>query len=148
MRCFIWLLDQTFIIILIKMEVLNTFEIFRTDVHDDLKLLIKSFYVFKTKNCNENSKNYCNNALFVTIDDKVFGFGQNDNGVCGQGCNDKIKNPLIITELCDKNVIDFFNGETFAMALTSDNSLFVWGVISDEDNSFSVPIMFSLDYEI
>ena len=45
MRCFIWLLDQTFIIILIKMEVLNTFEIFRTDVHDDLKLLIKSFYV-------------------------------------------------------------------------------------------------------
>ena len=112
---------------MIKMEILNSFELFQTDVTNDLKVFIKSFYVFKTKK-NENYENYYNvNTLFVTIDDKVFGFGYNENGVCGQGCNGNIIKPLSIPELCDKNVIEFFNGEDFVLCLTSNNHMYSWG---------------------
>ena len=95
---------------------LNSFERFKDRVNEDLKSIIKSFYVFGDFN-----------TLFVTIDDKVFGLGSNDDGVCGQGYGGRIHEPIIITELCDKSVIEFFNGYNFVLCLTSDNKLFSWG---------------------
>ena len=71
------------------------------------------------------SKGY--NVLFVTINDKVFGFGSNDCGVCGFGHQMVVNEPKIIEELCDKSVLQFYNGCSFAFALTSDNGLYGWG---------------------
>ena len=99
-------------------ELINSLEIF-DDISNDLKKVIKLFYV-----C-ENEKGY--NVLFVTLNDKVFGFGSNDWGVCGIGHQIVVKEPQIIEELCDKSVIQFYNGFSFALALTSDNKLFGWG---------------------
>ena len=74
---------------------LNNFNIF-DKVPNDLKLIIKSFYVL------ENYFPRLQTALFVTIDDKVFGFGYNDNGICGQGYHRSIDEPLVITVLSNK----------------------------------------------
>ena len=100
------------------MDLLNCFTIFQ-NVHDDLKSVIKSYYVF-----NAFSET---NALFVTIDNKVFGLGENENGFCGQGHDQPIKTPHLIPELCDKNVKEFFNGYDFVLCLTKDNHMFSWG---------------------
>ena len=57
--------------------------------------------------------------MFVTIDDKVFGFGENENAVCGQGYDSLIEDPVVIPKLCDKGVKEFFNGFDFVLCLTS-----------------------------
>ena len=103
----------------------NSFEIFK-NVDDDLKSIIKLFYVFKTGYDISDS-----NALFVTINDKVFGMGNNKHGVCGLGHNKPIQKPQLIPELCDKCVKEFFNGVDFVLCLTSDNNLFGWGKNDD-----------------
>ena len=51
----------------------------------------------------------------------------NDWGVCGYWTSNSCERTAIIEELCDKSVIQFFNGFSFALALTSDNKLFGWG---------------------
>ena len=99
-------------------ELIYNFEIFDV-ISNDIKKVIKRFYVF------DNEKG--NNVLFVTLNDKVFGFGSNYCGVCGFGHQMVVKEPKIIEELCDKSVIQFYNGFTFALALTSDNKLYGWG---------------------
>ena len=99
-------------------ELINNFEIFDV-ISNDIKKVIKRFYVF------DDRKGY--NVLFVTLNDKVFGFGSNDFGVCGFGHQMVVKGPKIIEELCDKSVIQFYNGISFAFALTSDNKLYGWG---------------------
>ena len=99
-------------------ELINNFEIFDV-ISNDIKKVIKRFYVF------DDEKGY--NVLFVTLNDKVFGFGSNDCGVCGFGHQMVVKGPKIIEELCDKSVIQFYNGSTFALALTRDNKLYGWG---------------------
>ena len=87
-----------------------------------LKLFIKSFYIFKTY------YKYCENVLFITLDDKVFGYGENKYGVCGHGNYKRIDEPLIITELSDKKVKEFLNGYDFVLCLTNENQLFSWGM--------------------
>ena len=99
-------------------ELINYFEIFDV-ISNDIKKVIKRFYVF------HDEKGY--NVLFVTINDKVFGFGSNKWGVCGFGHQMVVKGPKIIEELCDKSVIEFYNGICSVFALTSDNKLYGWG---------------------
>src|SRR5690349_9185009 len=99
-------------------EFVERFEIFE-DVPTKLKKVIKLFYVFSDYN------GY--NALFVTLDDIVFGLGHNDRGVCGLGHEMVVNEPNVIQELCHKSVKQFFNGYNFALALTSDNVLYGWG---------------------
>ena len=99
-------------------ELINNFEIFDV-ISNDIKKVIKRFYVFDDKKGN--------NVLFVTLNDKVFGFGSNDCGVCGFGHQMVVNEPKIIEELCDKSVIQFYNGYCLAFALTSDNKLYGWG---------------------
>ena len=99
-------------------ELINNFEIFDV-ISNNIKKVIKRFYVFHDR------KGY--NVLFVTINDKVFGFGSNGYGVCGFGHQMVVNETKIIEELCDKSVIQFYNGMRSAFALTSDNKLYGWG---------------------
>ena len=99
-------------------ELINNLEIF-DEIPIKLKKVIKSFYVFDDRKGN--------NVLFVTLNDKVFGFGSNRCGVCGFGHQMVVNEPKIIEELCDKSVIQFYNGWHFSYALTSDNKLYGWG---------------------
>jgi alpha-tubulin suppressor-like RCC1 family protein len=46
-------------------------------------------------------------VLFVTKNDKCYGFGQNDWGVLGLGHNRQVREPKIIDELCYKQMIRF-----------------------------------------
>ena len=99
-------------------ELINNFEIFDV-ISNDIKKVIKRFYVFDDRKGN--------NVLFVTLNDKVFGFGSNYFGVCGFGHQMVVKEPKIIDELCDKSVIQFHSGYEFVLALTSDNKLYGCG---------------------
>ena len=99
-------------------DYLSEFEIC-DEIPTKLKKVIKILYVF------ECFKGY--SVLIITIDDKVFGFGNNDCGVCGLGHEIVVKEQQIIEELCDKSVIQFYNGMRFVLALTSDNKLYGWG---------------------
>ena len=56
--------------------IINNFEIFDV-ISTDIKKVIKGFYVF------DDTKGF--NVLFVSFNDKVFGFGSNSYGVCGFG---------------------------------------------------------------
>ena len=57
--------------------------------------------------------------------------------------------PQLISELCHKNVIKFFNGHLFAMALTNDNQLYAWRRIREDFHSFTKPTkMFEFECEI
>ena len=56
-----------------------------------MKIEIKIFHVFDDKNGF--------NVLFITSDDKVFGFGSNCFGCCGLGHNSVVNEPQIIPEL-------------------------------------------------
>ena len=99
-------------------EIIDNFEVCEV-IHKKFKKIINKIYVFDDKKGL--------NVLFVTLYDKVFGFGSNDFGVCGFGHQMVVNEPNIIEELCDKSVILFQNGYGFAFALTSDNKLYGWG---------------------
>ena len=99
-------------------DILNKFHVF-SKVSPELKEKIKFFYIFNDKN------GY--NVLFITSDDKVYGFGANNFSGCGLGHNTVVDEPQVIQELCDKNINQFFIGETFVLALSSDQQLYGWG---------------------
>ena len=65
--------------------------------------------------------------MFITSDDKVFGFGSNCFGCCGLGHNSVVNEPQIIPELCHKNIKQFFIGMFFILAISDDNKVFGWG---------------------
>ena len=100
------------------MDSIDNFEIFDV-ISKELKKVIKLFYIF------DGDKGH--NVLFVTINDKVFGFGSNHYGVCGLGHQMQVNEPKLIEELCDKSVIKFYNGYNFVLALTNNNHVYIWG---------------------
>ena len=99
-------------------EILCKFEMC-SKIDTSLKRTIKRFHVF------DEQKEV--NILFVTTNDKVYGFGTNLRGVCGVGHDIPVTEPQLIIELCDMNIKYFYNGINFVLALTSDNKLFGWG---------------------
>ena len=94
---------------------MNEFKIF-TKISDDLKKNIKYFHVF----------NRGDSVLFVTIDDKVFGFGWNSNGMLGFGHQIEVKSECEIIELRNQGITRFHIGWGFVIAIKS-NKLFSWG---------------------
>ena len=99
-------------------ELLNRFRIFYK-ISEEIKREIKIFHVFydiKGKN-----------VLFITSDDKVFGFGSNVFGCCGLGHNSVVNEPQIIPELCHKNIQQFFIGNTFMLGFTIEKQVCGWG---------------------
>ena len=121
-------------------NILKTFTI--TNKIGVLRSFIEYFYIF--------FDGLGHNILFITNDDSVYGFGYNYHGGCGLGHNNSVSEPQIIKELCYENVIKFFHGFRFAMALTNDNELYVWGVINEDEDSYSKPtkIFDSKEYKI
>ena len=101
-----------------KTSVVDEFSLF-SSISENMRIKIKIFHVFDDK------KGY--NALFITSDDKVFGFGSNYFGCCGLGHNSVVNEPQIIPELCHKNIKQFCIGFSFILALNNDNNVFGWG---------------------
>ena len=115
---------------------LDQFEIC-SKIEPKLKKVVKAFHVFDDFNGL--------NILFITSDDKVYGFGQNTWGCCGLGHSNFVNEPQVIPELCHKN-IKFFIGYDFVLALNSVGQVFSWGnnyfgqlatgSLGDENESF------------
>jgi alpha-tubulin suppressor-like RCC1 family protein len=74
---------------------------------------IKVLYIFKN-----------NNALIVTNDDKVFTFGNNNNGVLVFGYNTKVNELTINEELSHKQIIDFKNSSKRVIARTIHGTVY------------------------
>ena len=95
-------------------ELLNQFK-FCDFIHPQLRKMINCFYIFPDASGN--------NMIFVTKDDKVFGLGQNESGLCGLGHELVVNDPQMIQELSYKNIQQFYNGFDFALAQTKDNKV-------------------------
>ena len=68
------------------------------------------------------------NVLFVTLDDRVYGLGDNSYGCLGLGHSETVHSPQIIPELCHKNVQYFRNGYDFVLAvMAGNNGIYGWG---------------------
>ena len=68
--------------------------------------------------------------LFVTNDDKVYGFGNNRFGRLGFGHETDVnapQEPKELVSMSGKRVKDFFVGIDFVLALTDDTTLYSWG---------------------
>jgi alpha-tubulin suppressor-like RCC1 family protein len=87
-------------------------------ISDHFLINIKIIYVFGDK---------VTEVLVMAKDDKCYAFGENTNGVLGLGHNRQVKEPKIINELCDKQIIKFTNGLRHVLSLTSDGKIFGWG---------------------
>ena len=88
------------------------------------------------------------NILYITDNDIFYGLGSNQFGCCGLGHNNYVKTPQKINQLCGKSVVQIYNGSSFCLALTSENSIYGWGDnslgqlgigYSIEDNVFMKP---------
>ncbi|CAG2100146.1 unnamed protein product [Medioppia subpectinata] len=64
------------------------------------------------------------NVLFVTSDQRVFGFGNNFRGCLGFGHNNPILSPQIIPQLCHQNIQYFVNGSDFVLAVNDMNIIY------------------------
>jgi alpha-tubulin suppressor-like RCC1 family protein len=76
---------------------------------------IKFFYVFSETG---------NNVIMVTKNDKVFAFGDKNNGCLRLGHNNAVKEPEIVNELCDQQFIDISYGLFQVLALTKSAKCF------------------------
>ena len=128
-------------------EMMNSFSIFAI-ISEEIKTEIKIFHVFDDIEGQ--------NVLFITSDDKVFGFGSNRFGCCGLGHNSVVNEPQIIPELCHKNIQQFFIGSTFILGLNSDKQVYGWGGNSwgqlcrrffREDNEYLRPEIICFPFE-
>jgi RCC1 and BTB domain-containing protein len=66
-------------------------------------------------------------VMIVTKDDDVFSFGNNKNGLLGLELDIIYENPTIVSELCDKQLIDIKTGNKHAIALSKSGSCYSWG---------------------
>ena len=87
------------------------------DICEQVKEEIKFYHIFGDKS-----------VLFVTNDDRVFGFGKNNYGQLGLGHKRDVTSPMEIPQLKDKGIVRFYTGLTFVLALSSLNKLYSWGL--------------------
>ena len=66
-------------------------------------------------------------VIFDTIDEKVYGFGDNVYGIFGLEPIAKSSEPTVIEELCGTDIKKVVFGERFMVALTHSNELFTGG---------------------
>ncbi|XP_054165961.1 RCC1 and BTB domain-containing protein 2-like [Oppia nitens] len=67
-------------------------------------------------------------VIYVTTDDKVYGYGPNRFGCLGIGVNDEdIKIPQLNAVLTDKEVTNLFTGFGHVLALTASGQCYSWG---------------------
>ena len=82
--------------------------------------LFKKFYSLKYNNNNAN-------AIIITNDDQIYGLGYNCEGVLGFGHENEVKELTIVSELCNKGIVDFKNSISHTIAQTCDGKLYSWG---------------------
>ncbi|CAG2165446.1 unnamed protein product [Oppiella nova] len=80
---------------------------------------IQLFHIF------DDPKGY--NILVVTDKHLVYGLGSNSRGSLGLGHNLTVNSPTIIPELCHKNILQFFTGHDFALAIARNRHVYGWG---------------------
>uniref|UniRef100_T1IG44 BTB domain-containing protein n=1 Tax=Rhodnius prolixus TaxID=13249 RepID=T1IG44_RHOPR len=66
-------------------------------------------------------------AIFITIDDEVYGVGENVVGFLGIGDIENTVTPIKLDLLCGKHVIGFASGSTHTVAYTKEGELYSWG---------------------
>jgi alpha-tubulin suppressor-like RCC1 family protein len=66
-------------------------------------------------------------VIIVTKDDKIFAFGSNKYGCLGLGHNNAVKEPEIVSELCDRQIIGISYGSYHVLALTKSGDCCMWG---------------------
>ena len=88
-------------------------------IDEELKQNIRLYHVF---GCHGSK------VIFATHEDKVFGLGCNRDGTLGIGTIDeKILKPSLISQLCDKELVDIASGFEHCIALTGDGKCYGWG---------------------
>jgi hypothetical protein len=92
----------------------------------EIKQNIKLLYIFKDSTLESNSRENLN-VFFVTKNDKTYGFGGNEFGQLGFGHNNPVTDLTQIDELCDKNIVEFANGEYHCIARTARGKVYDWG---------------------
>ena len=93
---------------------LNHFSIFR-DFPQEFKRNIKLYHIF-------DDTGYC-----VTIDDKVYGFGKSIHYYLGYNESNDNKSYVLIQELCDKSIEQFFGFRGVFFARNESNEIYCWG---------------------
>ena len=96
-------------------SIVNNFSIFH-DFPKQFKQNIKLFHVF------EDYIAYC-----VTNDDKVYGFGQHINYFLNYNESNDNKSYVLIEELCDKRIEQFFGNKCMFFARSETNVIYSWG---------------------
>jgi hypothetical protein len=76
------------------------------------------------------------NVIFVTNDDEVYGFGHNSSKCLGLGDREKVTEPTLIRELCDREIITFAFGDFHALALTKSGSVYSWGSKNNGESGY------------
>jgi hypothetical protein len=68
-------------------------------------------------------------SLFVTNEGKLLTVGYNDNGQCGVGSNQQVRQPTVVQSLEDEEIqqVHVYNGCEHTLALTKDGKLFSFG---------------------
>ena len=98
-------------------SLVNHFAIFRS-FPNGFKQNIQLFHVF------EDNIAYC-----VTNDDKVYGFGENVRKYLSYNQNNDNKSYVLIQQLCDKRIEEFFGFSDVFFARSETNAIYsyVWG---------------------
>ena len=67
------------------------------------------------------------NSLAVDENGKIYAWGQNDYGQCGDGTTEHRHTPQLIKKLEDKIVVDVRCGTYHCAAMTDEGEVYVWG---------------------
>ncbi|CAG2108716.1 unnamed protein product, partial [Medioppia subpectinata] len=116
-----------------KLPIVSLHNIFRTKM--DQLLDYKTFCVIFnhiTAEEYQNLKILCvfgnTSVIYVTNDDKVYGFGNNNNGCLGLGADyRRIHRPALNPYLSGKCLADIAIGRQFCIGLTADGRCYSWG---------------------
>ncbi|XP_044756400.1 E3 ubiquitin-protein ligase HERC2 [Coccinella septempunctata] len=66
-------------------------------------------------------------TLCVTLDGKVYSWGDGDFGKLGRGGFEGTKVPKLIDKLQNVEIVDVYCGDQFSLALSKDGKLYSWG---------------------
>jgi len=68
-------------------------------------------------------------SLFVTEGGKLYASGYNDNGQCGTGSNQQVRQPALVHSLEDEEIfqVHVYNGCEHTLALTKEGKIFSFG---------------------